>query len=126
MLIGFWKGVAVGIGVAVGVRVDVGVAVEVSVGVGIVAVGVGGTTGAGRQPASKISKSTTKSVCLIFFKKVPGFKKSFGYSYFLDCARILAERLNFVQAVSFKNLPIGFVSGIACTRSNHSSSARAA
>jgi hypothetical protein len=69
MLIGSWKGVAVGIGVVVGVRVGlgVGVLVNVSVGVGIVAVGVGNTTGAGRQPASKISKSTTKNVCFIFF-----------------------------------------------------------
>lgn len=73
MLIGSWKGVAVGIGVAVGVRVGVGVlVVEVLVGGGIVAVGVGGATGAGRQPASKISKSTTKSVCLIFLENLQG------------------------------------------------------
>jgi hypothetical protein len=70
MLIGSWKGVAVGIGVAVGVRVGVGVLVEVLVGEGIVAVGVGGATGAGKQPASKISKSTTKSVCLMFLENL--------------------------------------------------------
>lgn len=141
MLIGSWKGVAVGIGVAVGVRVGVGVLVVVSVGVGIVAVGVGSATGAGRQPASKTSKSTAKSVSLIPFYILPGHKLRFLYRregaicdrghyrkvpVFSGYAGILADWLNFVQAASSNNLPICFVSGISCTHSNHSSSARAA